>query len=214
MFPRTTKIHGMEKSKFEATFSRNKFIERLSRTNTYAAVSTYIVISALSFAFGFGRLEMTLLAKLGLLLFGLLLFSLAEYLIHRYVYHFAKIGPFRNPAYELHDFHHHHPKDKKRLAMPIPVAILVALFLLSIFWLLAGKLGLLLFSGFMLGYAGYLFLHYLIHIIGPVNPIMKYLWVHHSVHHFKDDHRAYGVSSPLWDWVFQSMPTKEQTNFK
>lgn len=203
----------MEKSKFEATFSQNKFVETLSRTNTYAAVGTYIVVAALSFGYGSIYLELSLLAKLGLLMSGLLLFSLTEYLVHRYVYHFKKIGPFRNRAYDLHDFHHHHPKDKKRLAMPIPVAILIALFLLAVFRIAAGHFGQLLFSGFMLGYAGYLLLHYLIHILGPVNRVMKYLWIHHSVHHFKDDHRAYGVSSPLWDWIFRSMPTNEQTRF-
>ncbi|MGB3618930.1 MAG: sterol desaturase family protein, partial [Catalinimonas sp.] len=34
------------------------------------------------------------------------------------------------------------------------------------------------------------------------------LWVHHSIHHFKDDERAFGVSSPLWDWVFGTMPRR------
>ncbi|WP_163718089.1 sterol desaturase family protein [Mangrovibacterium lignilyticum] len=203
----------MEESKFEAKFSQNKILENLSKTNTYIAISIYILAATLAFYFGYKHLDIPLSTKFGLLFFGLFIFSLTEYLVHRYVYHFPKIGPFRNLAYDLHDFHHHHPKDKKRLAMPIPVAVVIAVVLAALFGLTMGIKGLLFFAGFMLGYAGYLLTHYLIHILGPVNPVMRYLWIHHSIHHFKDDTKAYGVSSPLWDWVFRSMPSKEQSRF-
>ena len=39
---------------------------------------------------------------------------------------------------------------------------------------------------------------------------LKTLWVHHAIHHYKDDTRAYGVSSPLWDWILGTMPDRSK----
>ncbi len=194
-------------------FSQNRLIEGLSKTNSYVAISIYVASSIAAIIYVVNQHCLHSGAYFLIPVAGLLLFTLVEYLVHRYVYHFRKIGPLRNLAFELHDFHHQHPKDKKRLAMPIPVAVFISALLALIFWLIWSHKGLLLFAGFMVGYGGYLLTHYLIHILGPVNKVMRYLWIHHSVHHFKDDTRAYGVSSPIWDWVFGTLPRKEHTNF-
>ena len=34
----------------------------------------------------------------------------------------------------------------------------------------------------------------------------NFLWANHAVHHYKDQTKAYGVSSPFWDYVFGTMP--------
>jgi sterol desaturase/sphingolipid hydroxylase (fatty acid hydroxylase superfamily) len=33
-----------------------------------------------------------------------------------------------------------------------------------------------------------------------------WLWLkqYHLRHHYKDDHTGYGISSPLWDYVFRT----------
>lgn len=64
-------------------------------------------------------------------------------------------------------------------------------------------------GGFLFGYAAYLGVHYMVHAIKPPKNFLKILWVNHSIHHYKDDERAFGVSSPLWDLVFGTLPKKK-----
>ena len=42
----------------------------------------------------------------------------------------------------------------------------------------------------------------------------KYLKEYHLRHHYNDEHTAYGVSNPLWDYVFSTVPPhiKEEKN--
>jgi len=62
--------------------------------------------------------------------------------------------------------------------------------------------------GFLMGYAGYLFVHYIVHAYQPPKNFFKILWIHHGIHHYKEPERAFGVSSPLWDLVFRTMPRR------
>ena len=62
--------------------------------------------------------------------------------------------------------------------------------------------------GFLVGYASYLFVHYIVHAYAPPKNFFKALWVNHSIHHYKDNTVVFGVSSPLWDYVFRTMPKK------
>lgn len=202
----------MESKVEESRLFENQFLERLSRTNAYIAISAYVIISLTSFIVSHFRFEGVLLIQLVLFVGGVLAFSLTEYLVHRYLYHFPKIGRMKNWAFVVHQFHHDHPNDARRLALPLPLALVLAAIFYGLFWLSMGKQAPFFFAGFLLGYAGYLLAHYLIHTLGPSNKLMRYLWMHHSIHHFKDDQKAYGVSSPLWDFVFRSMPAKSLRN--
>lgn len=33
---------------------------------------------------------------------------------------------------------------------------------------------------------------------------MKPLWRNHHLHHYKDEEKGFGVSSLLWDWIFNT----------
>ena len=35
---------------------------------------------------------------------------------------------------------------------------------------------------------------------------MRSLMKYHALHHYQDDHRTFGVTSPLWDWAFGTLP--------
>jgi sterol desaturase/sphingolipid hydroxylase (fatty acid hydroxylase superfamily) len=63
--------------------------------------------------------------------------------------------------------------------------------------------------GFLVGYAGYLGVHYVVHVYNPPKNFLKVLWVHHAIHHYKDPDSAFGVSSPLWDYLLGTLPKKE-----
>ncbi|HKJ42758.1 MAG TPA: sterol desaturase family protein [Sunxiuqinia sp.] len=202
----------MERKVEENRLFENQLLERLSRTNAYVAISAYMVISLAALIIASMQTRVSLLNQVTLFISGLITFSLTEYVVHRYLYHYPKIGKLKNWAFVVHQFHHDHPNDAKRLALPLPLALVFAAIFFGLFWLFMGTSAPFFFSGFLLGYAGYLLSHYLIHTLGPSNGVMRYLWIHHSIHHFKDDTKAYGVSSPLWDFIFQSMPAKSLRN--
>lgn len=141
---------------------------------------------------------------------GLLFFTLIEYLMHRFLYHVPSVYEEGKVAYALHGIHHKYPRDKKMLVMPPVISILLASLVLGINYLIFAENGFAFTGGFLFGYAGYLSVHFIVHAFKPPKNIFKELWVHHSIHHYQDDEKAFGVSSPLWDYVFGTMPSKRQ----
>jgi sterol desaturase/sphingolipid hydroxylase (fatty acid hydroxylase superfamily) len=49
-----------------------------------------------------------------------------------------------------------------------------------------------------------------VHIFKPPRNFLKALWRNHSIHHYKDDSILFGVSSPIWDYVYRSLPGKQE----
>ncbi len=106
----------------------------------------------------------------------------------------------------MHGVHHDHPRDKKRLALPPVVSVVLATLFMGLFRLVLGPSGIAFGGGFMTGYATYLMVHYAVHTMNPPKNLFGVLWRHHNLHHYVGDEGAFGVSSPLWDHVFGTMP--------
>jgi sterol desaturase/sphingolipid hydroxylase (fatty acid hydroxylase superfamily) len=148
-----------------------------------------------------------LLPSVGLFLAGALVWTLVEYVLHRYAFHY--LGPRlwqRRFHFVLHGVHHDFPQDHDRLVLPLGVSIpMGALF----FWLFTSLLGLLYampaFIGFALGYLAYDGTHYAIHHLRMSSRWGKWIKRHHMIHHHTGVAARWGVSSPLWDWVFGTM---------
>jgi sterol desaturase/sphingolipid hydroxylase (fatty acid hydroxylase superfamily) len=62
------------------------------------------------------------------------------------------------------------------------------------------------FSGLIAGYLTYDMLHYATHHIPMRGRYGKFLRKYHMLHHFKTPDQRFGVSSPLWDRVFGTLP--------
>ncbi len=190
---------------------KHPFLNKLTRTNSYFVISVYVIISLSVFTFGVFEHGKSLLNMAASFLGGLLLFSLAEYVFHRYLYHSGEnYLDNKNWQFKIHGVHHTVPREKNFLAMPLPLALFIAALLFGVFLLGFGEHVYFIFPGFLIGYALYLFIHYKIHISSPPNNFFKYLWVHHHVHHHLHDETAFGVSSPLWDYIFRTMPPKKK----
>jgi sterol desaturase/sphingolipid hydroxylase (fatty acid hydroxylase superfamily) len=117
--------------------------------------------------------------------------------------------------YVIHGVHHEYPKDKTRQAMPPFISISIIFITLSVCRLLIGEYAFGFLSGFFVGYAGYLIVHYLIHAYPPPNNFFRFLWVNHAIHHYKDGQVVFGVITPFWDYVFGTMPEKSsRSTFK
>jgi sterol desaturase/sphingolipid hydroxylase (fatty acid hydroxylase superfamily) len=143
---------------------------------------------------------------------GAITFTFIEYWVHRSVYHIDPTTEARAKfQYVAHGVHHEYPKDKTRLAMPPVLAIVVAVTLFSLFFVLMGEAAYAFFPGFIWGYASYLLVHYAVHAYAPPKNFLKQLWINHAVHHYKDGNAVFGVSSPLWDYVFGTMDTMDKS---
>ena len=143
---------------------------------------------------------------------GLFLWTLAEYLLHRFLFHHHPRNAREERIFFLfHGIHHAQPQSKTRLVMPPIVSIPLALLFYGLFVLVMGvifKEGYWiapLFSGFISGYLAYDLTHYATHHFSMRRGMWKWLKRHHMRHHYKVPYMRFGVSSPLWDYVFNTM---------
>lgn len=191
----------------------NPILEKLTRTHIAIPITILNAAALVVLYWGLFKIGLGIVETIILFLAGFLAFTLIEYLIHKYVFHMLPNTKLKaDIQYKVHGVHHDYPKDKDRLAMPpIMSAILSALFFLF-FRFIMGDFAYGFLPGFLFGYTSYLFVHYIVHAWQPPNNIFKELWIHHGIHHYKDSERAYGVSSPLWDFIFRTMPKKKKKN--
>ena len=88
--------------------------------------------------------------------------------------------------------------------MPPAVSLPLAL----VFWFLfRGLIGARyegVFAGFLIGYVLYDTIHYATHHWRMDSRLGRFLKEYHLKHHYQDDDLSYGVSSPLWDYVFRT----------
>ena len=185
----------------------NPILEKMTRTHIAVPVTIFIVYAV---ALGVWNVRFTALpAGTTILLFfvGWLTFTWVEYQVHRHIFHLAAHTEGRkNFQYMVHGVHHHYPKDKDRLAMPPVLSITIATLLLIILKFLLGDYVFAFLPGFLVGYACYLLIHYVVHVYSPPKNIFKALWRNHSIHHYKDGELLFGVSSPLWDYIYRTVP--------
>lgn len=194
-----------------AQLFENPILEKLTRTHIAAPISIFIFIAAGLITYGYLHGFITVLSAISLFFVGWFIFTFVEYVAHRYLFHMdTDTEVKKNIQYTFHGNHHDYPKDKERLAMPPIVSLFVASMFFFIFKLLFGQFVFGIVSGFLFGYALYLFVHYAVHAYAPPKNFLKVLWVHHSIHHYKDDEKAFGVSSPLWDWILGTMPERKK----
>jgi len=143
------------------------------------------------------------------LLIGLFLWTLTEYLLHRFVFHFHPRNAWQERVtFLFHGIHHVQPGCKTRLVMPPVVSIPLALIFLGLFYLIfhvilgVGYWSNPLVAGFATGYLSYDLIHYFTHHLPMHGRVGKYLKRYHMMHHFKYPDLLFGVSNPLWDYVF------------
>ena len=189
----------------------NPILEKLTHTHFAVPITILTVAAILVLYLGFTTTTLSTSWIIGLFFLGLLTFTLAEYLIHRHIFHMAPSKKWKAfVAYKFHGVHHDYPKDKSRLAMPPIFSTILATLLFFAFKLVMGDMAFGFMPGFLIGYTGYLLVHYVVHAYQPPKNILKELWINHGIHHYKDDSIAFGVSSPLWDYIFGTIPKKKK----
>lgn len=142
---------------------------------------------------------------LGLFFAGFLFFTLAEYVLHRFIFHreFPETRQGKIDSFLTHGYHHSYPIDPQRLVMPPLISIPIGIAAFSItHFLLGGHAVDAAWSGFALGYIGYDSIHYLLHHTKRNKGVVGWMKRYHHLHHHAPEPGRFGVSSPLWDFVF------------
>ena len=199
------------KNKGTKKLFRNPILEKLSRTHISVPLTIFVTFAISLLYWSVIHTSLSAGTTIGLFFLGFISFTFVEYIVHRYVYHLsAHTEARRKFQYNAHGVHHEFPKDKDRLAMPPLLSITISTILLLLFRLVMGDFTFAFLPGFLVGYAYYLSVHYMVHIYQPPKNFLKFLWVNHSVHHYKDGDVVFGVSSPLWDYVFGTMNVRNK----
>ncbi len=147
---------------------------------------------------------------LGWLMFGIgvWLWTLVEYSLHRFLFHLEARGYWLITAHFLfHGCHHKYPMDDMRLVMPPAAALPIAACVCACECLAFGRgLGLAAFSGTLVGYMAYDVLHYHCHFSQWANvvPFVRGVKRSHMRHHYREPHHAFGISTVVWDKVFNT----------
>lgn len=175
------------------------WLARLARTraNAHAGLVSDTSISLVLIGAGlwFNRSGATV--AIAMIVLGLLSFSLVEYIFHRWLFHGRP-----SAAREGHDKHHDDPLGYDALPFFLPVLGMVCVAGVLCLLMPAGA-ALLLTGTLAAGYAAYGLAHTAIHSMRFRHPrIARWAASHHIHHHHPDCN--FGVTSPLWDIVFNT----------
>ena len=125
---------------------------------------------------------------------GLLLWTLVEYLFHRFILH------RRTNTYLVHDRAHHQKPTHRPTEIPFLLAGIKLLIVCGYWEWWAG-------IGFAAGVLAYVVIHYLSHRSLVPNALLY----HHQYHHLISANKCFGVSSPLWDYIFGTHYSRKET---
>jgi sterol desaturase/sphingolipid hydroxylase (fatty acid hydroxylase superfamily) len=196
------KIHN----KGQAQLFENPALETLTKTHPLIIWAMYMPIISGFPIFAYRQFNMTGAWIAAIFLIGVFTWTLFEYIMHRWVFHMvAESDRAKHIVYIIHGNHHHYPRDRERLFMPPVPSLILACSLFGFFYLLMGTYVFAFFPGFLLGYLLYGSMHYAIHAWNPPFKWMKPLWRNHHLHHYKNDHLGFGVSTTIWDRLFGTM---------
>ncbi len=189
----------------------NRFLELLTKTHPLIITILYLGLGVFMLWWYLHIHSKTSPIRMLIIVFsGFFSWTLAEYLMHRFLYHKAGDGSYNTRfKYTFHGIHHEYPNDHDRLVLPPVPSLLIAAILLGFFYLFMGTWALVFGTGFLWGYLSYMNVHYIVHRYSPPKRF-SFWWNYHMIHHFQQHDRAFGVTTPLWDYVFGTRPEAQR----
>ncbi len=143
--------------------------------------------------------------SLVLLVSGVLSWGLIEYVLHRFVFHYDAKSEFgRKIVYGVHLSHHENPDARDQIFASLIISAPVAGVYMLLARLATGSWRAVayLFTGLVIGYFYYEWLHFRSHHRKAKLRILRYLRKYHLLHHYQTPELRFGVSSPLFDILF------------
>lgn len=194
------------------TFFSSPLLEVLSRTVWWVVPLVWIPVAGLLGYIAHDYYKISYAESVGRFLLGLFFWTFFEYLIHRFIFHFPEKLLFDSHLVRLfhflvHGVHHTFPMDPLRLVVPPALFVILAipLYFLSLL-LFTYRFVHTVMPGVLVGYVTYDLTHYSTHHCTNIEQykILNFLKTYHMRHHFKSPNRGFGVSTPLWDYVFRT----------
>jgi len=195
--------HYVSKKNETVRMFESDLMEFFSRVHPATPLLLYMPVVGYMLYLSLWQQKLSNLAVAGLFVLGILFWTLLEYLIHRYIFHYepkSRLG--KRLHYIIHGVHHDYPNDARRLVMPPSISVPLAVLFYILFLLIFGHLAPGVFAGLVFGYVCYDMLHYATHHFPMKRGLWLWLKQYHLRHHYKDDDAGFGISSPLWDYVF------------
>jgi 4-hydroxysphinganine ceramide fatty acyl 2-hydroxylase len=182
---------------------KSDFLELFSKVHWTVPLVIYVPVIAY-FSYSSISNGINFLMFLMIFVLGFFFWTLTEYILHRFIFHFQpKSNWGKRIHWMFHGVHHDYPQDSFRLVMPPSVSIPLAFLFYFLFYsIIPIGINEAFFSGFVLGYLTYDISHFAIHHFAFRNKFLLKLKTHHMKHHYTDPSAGYGVSSPIWDYVF------------
>ena len=192
---------------------KSDFMEAFSRVHFTVPLYIYVPVILIMLYLSIFVYYISVLNIVGLFIGGMAFWTLTEYLLHRFIFHHKAKSEFGKKIHFIfHGVHHDYPSDSKRLVMPPSVSIPLAVIFYFIFRLIFGQVLMLpFFAGFILGYLFYDISHYAIHHFNMHSKFWLAIKNHHMLHHYQDEFKGYGVSSPFWDYIFRTNFLKKKS---
>lgn len=185
---------------------KSKFLEFLTKSHPAIIDTMYAILSFFLMRYYFIHYEQSIGSIVTHFFIGFFTWTLAEYLMHRFLYHKISDATYdKGIQYLFHGIHHYFPDDDTRTVLPPVPSLGIAAVFFGVFYILMGKYAFTFGSGFLMGYCAYMTLHYIIHK-KPAPEKFNWWWNFHNVHHYQQHDKAFGVTSPIWDIVFGTMP--------
>lgn len=183
----------------------NNVLEFFTHIHPATPIVLYVPVIGISLYYGsIGKSPVSIILSF---LIGVVIWTLLEYIIHRFAFHTHPSSELGKKIHFLvHGIHHDYPNDSTRLVMPPVISIPLALLFFYTFKIIFTGYNLLFFSGLVFGYVAYDTIHYATHHFKMKKSVFKFLREYHMRHHFQDENTAFGVSNPLWDYVFKTVP--------
>ena len=146
---------------------------------------------------------------LWLFVVGLFAWTLIEYGMHRFLFHVHlpfKSAKVREIVNGSHFGHHASPRDATKILVHPSYGIVVSSIVYGLLYTITGSV--LSASGVLVGiWAGFLYyesVHYRVHLSLSGSGFVARQRRMHFYHHFTNNKRCFGVTTPLWDYVFRT----------
>ena len=186
----------------QTRLERNQQVDRLQLYKHFIFYTA--VLSSMQFAVARSG-ESSLLMAAGLFVAGLLTWGLYEYAVHRWVLHREpKAEGFNLPCNLTHLRHHADPNSLQRLNVQLTESVPVCIVYYLLAWVLTGswQAATHLYTGLMAGYFFYEYLDFQAHHGTSRGRLTRYFRKYHLQHHHYDATVRFGVTSPLFDYLF------------